>query len=847
MKKLDRFILKSFAGPFIMTFFITVFILVMQFLWLYIDDLVGKGLSFWVIMEFLAWGSATILPLSMPLATLLASIMTFGNLGESNELLAMKAAGVSLQRIFVPLIFVAGAISISAFFVSNNLIPLAYNKIYTLQYDISKTKSEIKIPTGTFYNGIDGYSLRVDSRNKKSGMMYNVMVYNHSSNKGNVSLAIADSGLIKSTPDKSALVFTLYNGVQYEETNHKSFKDTSYAVRQVEFAMQEIIIPLENYAFTKSESSRYGSDIMARNLEQLAHDRDSIGAKYDETILTHEKEVIYKIGLENGDHLDTTKNRGLKNNFPIDSLNKWDDLYSELKAVEKALAAAKRGVQTMQVYDREVLQHTFYLRRIDLESLRKYTLSFACFIFFFIGAPLGAIIRKGGLGTPVIISALFFVLYWVIDISGKKLAKDGAISPELGAFVSTMVLLPIGAFLTWKSTKDSSMFNIETYLIPIKNFFGNIQKAFVARKRRGPIVENEAENVKEIKETKDAMEMEVVKDKKVTDIRIVFMGTPDFAVNSLRALIDGGYNVVGAVTVPDKKSGRGQKINYSPLKQYLISISEDNQTPAIPLLQPESMKDPDFIQQLKAFDADIFVVVAFRMLPKVVWSMPPKGTFNLHASLLPAYRGAAPINWAIINGETRTGVTTFLLDEQIDTGEIIFSEEVEITPEDNVGSLHDKLMETGAVLVCRTVDFLAAGDVTTTPQSQSVESVPQYARYAPKLNSETGRIDWSMDSDKICNLVRGLSPRPGTHSTLCYADQQLQMKIYSVAKVSPQEWTQIDAEIPVGRVYTDGKGKMWVRCADGFVSILEIQAPGKKRLPIGGFLAGFRGENSYFV
>lgn len=206
MKKLDLFILKSFAGPFIMTFFITVFILVMQFLWLYIDDLVGKGLSFWVIMEFLAWGSATILPLSMPLSTLLASIMTFGNLGENNELLAMKAAGISLQRVFVPLIFVAMIISVAAFFVSNNLIPLAYNKIYTLQYDISKTKEEIKIPTGTFYNGIEGYSLRVDSRNKKTGMMYDVMVYNHTGNKGNVSLAIADSGMLKSTREMDALI-----------------------------------------------------------------------------------------------------------------------------------------------------------------------------------------------------------------------------------------------------------------------------------------------------------------------------------------------------------------------------------------------------------------------------------------------------------------------------------------------------------------------------------------------------------------------------------------------------------------------------------------------------------------
>ena len=409
MKKLDLFILKSFLGPFVMTFFITVFILVMQFLWLYIDELVGKGLSFWVIMEFLGWGSATILPLSMPLATLLASIMTFGNLGENNELLAMKAAGISLQRIFLPLIFVAFAISVAAFFVSNNLIPLAYNKIYTLQYDIARTKDEIKIPTGTFYNGIDGYSLRVNSNNKETGMMYDVMIYNHTKNKGNISLAVADSGMIRSTPDKKALVFTLYHGVSYEEDNTRTARDTSYVLQQVDFEMQEIVIALENYAFQKSEETRYGNDIMARNLQQLRGDRDSLGRLYDSTAAVQRKEVVYDLSMRSAKQLDTAKNKDLDSaaNFPLDTL-KWDDTQRELKAVEDAINSVQKAIQTMKGYDREVLQYTFYLRRIDLEYLRKFTLSFACFIFFFIGAPLGAIIRKGGLGTPVIVSALFF-------------------------------------------------------------------------------------------------------------------------------------------------------------------------------------------------------------------------------------------------------------------------------------------------------------------------------------------------------------------------------------------------------------------------------------------------------
>ncbi|HIZ86214.1 MAG TPA: methionyl-tRNA formyltransferase [Candidatus Coprenecus stercoravium] len=809
MKRLDRFILKSFFGPFVMTFFITVFILVMQFLWLYIDELVGKGLSFWVIMEFLGWGSATILPLAMPLATLLASIMTFGNLGENNELLAMKAAGISLQRIFYPLIYVAFFISVAAFFVSNNLIPLAYNKIYTLQYDIARTKDEIKIPTGTFYNGIDGYSLRVNSNNKETGMMYDVMIYNHTKNKGNISLAVADSGMIRSTPDKKSLVFTLYHGVSYEEDNTRSSRDTSYKVQQVEFDMQEVVIALENYAFQKSEEDRYGNDIMARNLEQLHHDRDSLGALYDEVARKHRKEVTYDLYMDRASQLDTSKNKNLGSNFPLDTLG-WFDTQRELEAVEKAITTVQRAVQTMQSYDREVLQYTFFLRRIDLESLRKFTLSFACFIFFFIGAPLGAIIRKGGLGTPVIVSALFFVLYWVVDISGKKLARDGVISPELGAFISSLVLLPIGVFLTWKSTKDSSIFNIETYLLPVKKFFAKMSKrkhstggstdGSLSRGHRTPIV---------------------------------FMGTPEFAVESLKALVEGGYNVVGVVTVPDRKAGRGQKLSCSPVKEYALSAG-------LPVLQPESMKDPDFERSLREWGAEIFVVVAFRMLPKAIWSMPALGTFNLHASLLPAYRGAAPINWAVINGETESGVTTFLLDEHIDTGSILFQDKEPVLPEDSAGDLYVRLMTRGAALVLETVDALVAG--TASPVPQSTDGLRECQLYAPKLSRETGHIRWENSAVRIHDLIRGLSPRPGAWSVLTIDGREVELKIYSssVSDMSglPGEFVSSSP----GTVYTDHKSLIMVRCGEGVLSLGEIQAPGKKRMQAASFLAGWRGE-----
>ena len=811
MKKLDLFILKSFFGPFVMTFFITVFILVMQFLWLYIDELVGKGLSFWVIMEFLGWGSATILPLSMPLATLLASIMTFGNLGENNELLAMKAAGISLQRIFLPLIFVAFAISVAAFFVSNNLIPLAYNKIYTLQYDIARTKDEIKIPTGTFYNGIDGYSLRVNSSNKETGMMYDVMIYNHTKNKGNISLAVADSGMIRSTPDKKALVFTLYHGVSYEEDNTRTARDTSYVLQQVEFEMQEIVIALENYAFQKSEDTRYGNEIMSKNLQQLRVDRDSLGHLHDSTATLQRKEVVYDLSMRSAKQLDTAKNKELDSAavFPLDTL-KWADTQRELNAVDDAIKSVQKAIQTMNDYHREVNQYAYYLRRIDLEYLRKFTLSFACFIFFFIGAPLGAIIRKGGLGTPVIVSALFFVMYWVVDISGKKLARDGVISPELGAFISTLVLLPIGVFLTWKSTKDSSIFNMDTYILPVKKFF---VKMFGSKKKR-------------ITGSTDGT---LSRGRKAG---IVFMGTPEFAVESLKALVEGGYNVLGVVTVPDRKIGRGQKIGYSPVKQYAEEHS-------LPLMQPESLKDPGFLRELEALGADMFVVVAFRMLPKVVWSMPRLGTFNLHASLLPAYRGAAPINWAVINGETRTGVTTFLLDEHMDTGAVLFQEEEEILPEDNVGRLYDRLMLRGAALVLRTVDALVSG--TVEPRPQDTSSLTPARMSAPKLSRQTGEIDWTLSAERIHNLVRGLAPRPGAHCMLRLGEQDVELKIYRTELAGGENFPEDFLNSCAGTVYTDHKSILAVRCGDGVLSIKELQAPGKKTMPVASFLAGWRG------
>lgn len=475
MKKLDLYILKSFLGPLFMTFFIVLFVLIMQFLWLYIDELVGKGLSFSIILEFLGWGSATLIPMTLPLATLLASIMTMGSLGENNELLAMKAAGISLKRIITPLIYVSIIISIGAFFISNNLIPVAWNKIYTLRDDIGKTKEEIKIPTGIFYNGVEGYTIRVASRDKR-GTMHDVMVYNHAKKNGNNNLTVADSGYIRLSPDKSNIIFTLYNGINYEEDNKVSYRDTSRTLQSVDFEMQRIVIPLENYAFQKSDDSRYGSEVMTKSLAQLRTDRDSLEIKVAGTVHAQTKRSVFSSNLAYTYQYDTTGKGKYAMLFPKDSLFKWSSPSIEQNATIEAIAKITMQISNLDFYERELYQSAHPLRRTIIESYRKFTLSLACFIFFFIGAPLGAIIRKGGLGTPVIISILFFVFYWVIDISGKKLANDGAISPFIGTFISSFILIPIGVFLTIKSSSDSALFNADAYKIFFNKVSDRIKK-----------------------------------------------------------------------------------------------------------------------------------------------------------------------------------------------------------------------------------------------------------------------------------------------------------------------------------------------------------------------------------
>lgn len=315
---------------------------------------------------------------------------------------------------------------------------------------------------------------------------------------------------------------------------------------------------------------------------------------------------------------------------------------------------------------------------------------------------------------------------------------------------------------------------------------------------------------------------------KKEDLRIVYMGTPDFAVASLRALVEGGYNVVGVITMPDKPMGRhGSVLQASAVKQYALSVG-------LPVLQPEKLKAEEFLDALRAWQADLQIVVAFRMLPEVVWNMPRLGTFNLHASLLPQYRGAAPINWAIINGEQETGVTTFFLTHEIDTGKIILQRRLPIAETDDVGKVHDELMTLGAGLVTETVDLILAGKAEAIPQDQFMRDAEEL-RPAPKIFKDTCRIDWHLPLKRIYDFVRGLSPYPAAWTELVDIDGKHQvLKVYET-EIRPAVHT--DA---AGTLRTDGKTYLEVAVEGGYLRLLSLQLAGKKRMPVSAFLNGMK-------
>ena len=799
MKKLDLFILKAFIGPFVAILMIVIFILMMQFLWLYIDELVGKGLSLGVVLEFMMWGSCTILPTALPLATMLASVMTVGSMTENNELIAIKAAGVPLTRVLAPIFASCLVICCLAFFAANNLVPISYNKIYTLRDDIGRTKEEIKIPAGTFYDGIEGYILRVDSHSDKTGMMYGVMVYDHTGNKGNTSLVLADSAIMKMSKKKDYLTFELYSGADYEETNVQKYRDTTRQVQRLFFDRQTLIIPLKNYSFQKSGDTRYSDAVKTMPLKMLVHGSDSLSMLKDSAKTAQMERVARPEELLLRKQLDTAWTARVSSTYEGDGkVMEWSSNRQKQDALNEASSKASALAAILESYGRDVYEYTYVLRRSDLEILKKFSGALACLVLFFIGAPLGALIGKGGLGSSAITSILFFVLYWVVDITGSKLSRDGAVSAAAGAFAACIVLMLIGLYLTWKAVNDSALFSGEGFKSGWRQIKSRIAGMIIKKK-------------------------------------IVFFGTPEFAVASLDAIVKAGHHVVGVVTAPDRPVGRGLKMNESAVKKYAVEHG-------LNVLQPEKLRDEGFLAELGALKGDLFVVVGFRMLPEAVWKMPKLGTFNLHAALLPQYRGAAPINWSIINGERQTGVTTFMIDKNIDTGGIILRQEYLMAEKETAGTLHDALMGIGADLVVQTVTGIIEHNVETRIQRSFIQGA-EVLKPAPKLTRELCHIDWDDSSRQIYNLIRGLSPLPCAFTELVREGAApVQLKVFSAA-IAPEGL--VPEGLAPGTISSDGKGWMAVSTADGAILLEDVQLSGKKRMPIKAFLAGFREPASY--
>jgi lipopolysaccharide export system permease protein len=462
-----RFTLKSFIGPFIATFCIAIFVLLMQFIWLYIDDLVGKGLPWYVLGQFLFYVSITLVPMALPLAILLSSLMTFGNLAENYELVAMKSAGLSLQKIMRPLTITSIAISLMAFYLANNVLPWANLKMQSMLFDISHSKPAINIKEGIFYTGINGYSIRVGQKAKDGKLLKDVMIYDHRAVQGNNKAAFADSGRMEMPDNKSVLVITLYNGYSYEDMLNTDQQVRTRPLLRNKFKEQVIRFDLSDFKMNKTDESLFKTNYQMLNIAQLKEALDSMKIKNTRRDAETSAQLTNNYYARSMQYLktgDSTKKAaidesGLYASFPI------IDKARILETATNIARAAKTYVQT-STEEKQVNDQT--TRRFEVELHKKFTLSIACLILFFIGAPLGAIIRKGGLGMPVVASVLFFIVFYIISIMGEKLVKEGSLPAYIGMWIAPVVLLPVGIFLTYKASSDSGLFDMDTYFIRIK-------------------------------------------------------------------------------------------------------------------------------------------------------------------------------------------------------------------------------------------------------------------------------------------------------------------------------------------------------------------------------------------
>lgn len=462
MKKIDLLVLRSYAGPLVVTFFISLFILLMQFLWKYIDDLVGKGLEWHIIAELLFYASSTFVPLALPLAILLSSLMTFGNLGEHYELVAMKSSGVSLRKIMRPLVILSVIISLFAFYFSNNVLPVANLKFKSLLYDVRKKKLAVNIKEGIFYNDLEDYVIRVGKKGKDGNKIYRVMIYNHTDLKGNIDVTVADSGLMETTPDGKSLVFTLYHGYNYQDKVDQKDAKVKNPFQRTQFGEQVRKFDLSTFELNRSDEELFKNNYQMLNIRQLNYFIDSLGNS-----LKGRKVTLSDQFIKNYKAYAQADSLFLKP--PDSSFATHPGFLSDFSDTDKA-AIVSAGIQsarnlrkTLEYHQQGFKSSSEYIIKHQVAWHRKFTLSFACLVLFFIGAPLGAIIRKGGLGLPAVMSVIFFILYHIISMIGEKSALKGAMDVAAGMWLSSIILLPLGFFLTLKATTDSPLMDMDVW------------------------------------------------------------------------------------------------------------------------------------------------------------------------------------------------------------------------------------------------------------------------------------------------------------------------------------------------------------------------------------------------
>ncbi len=465
----------------------------MQFIWKWVEDFVGKGLDWTLIAKIMFYASAGLVPMALPLAVLLASVMTFGNFGEHYELTAMKSSGISLMKIMRPLVFFTFLVSVGAFYFSNNVLPYTNLKIARLLFDVTRKRPELNIKTGIFNNDIDGYSIKIEKKNQETGMMYDFMIYNHSIGIGNREVILADSGEINVTKDQKNMVITLYHGTNYSEVDEKNKGTKEYPFRKDKFDEQKIILELNDFDFKESNEGLFKSNYQMMNLKQLSYSIDTLHQVYDKRVFLFQQRLLawtytkyeHKVTLRDDTAVylaDSLKKyvplSKLKINFNIDSLYKTMDSDAKKEADKTSIDFAQKARDNIKNTSKALEDRLRWIRKHELAWYRKFSLSFACMIFFFIGAPLGSIIRKGGFGLPIVISTLLFIFYYVVSIMGEKFVSESIMPSPIGAWFSSAILLPIGIFITYKATRDAVLVRKEQMDSLAKPFIKLYKKLF---------------------------------------------------------------------------------------------------------------------------------------------------------------------------------------------------------------------------------------------------------------------------------------------------------------------------------------------------------------------------------